>query len=535
MAQLHTLNVTPEFIRLAITNVSQKFELSTDGTKVRWQGGGERTRMSSDSDESEDVAHLNSMATSLSASKRGSIRDQSEPNATLPPESSEPLEGGKRRARPTTFGQSMPDAKFQYKPLFFYGAPTNSDDSGQASTSSPDIMENATGMDSGMNSGSHGIWEAEATLRRQNAHENGPIIFYHKARFCTDLSGDANYATIDEGAYRRYTQQPIGCHPDLASDVDYDTLAEATMEDSLCNVAMEHELDSVQDRSMLDLDELRSCISDTSTFPSSPTPMYLEVSGLAGIQPDDNFVVKVQVRHKNHKSGNMPTKSPIASPQGARGLIQRLPKRTVNPLHDRQIPRSQPQLEIVSTIKTDMLPSSLPPPSFLCIPFSSTDTDESDSGSDDQGETVSANSYSSSRHRPRPSYPPTEAESEPDNPPIETFIGSSPEESQGSAYPSTSSASESDDSSIDLLAHARVLDPDTIAEREREFERHTGNTAIQPSTIPPPVSSAAATSGETSGIVSKGSEFPFMAREGDSDVDSMSVDGDGGSVGGRSA
>jgi len=49
LAQLHMINVTPDFVRSAVSGISTKFQLSPDGRKIRWRGGTEGTRFSSDS------------------------------------------------------------------------------------------------------------------------------------------------------------------------------------------------------------------------------------------------------------------------------------------------------------------------------------------------------------------------------------------------------------------------------------------------------------------------------------------------------
>src|SRR5690349_15516782 len=49
LAQLHIINVTPAFIRAAVSEKSTKFQLSPDGQKIRWRGGTHGTRFSSDS------------------------------------------------------------------------------------------------------------------------------------------------------------------------------------------------------------------------------------------------------------------------------------------------------------------------------------------------------------------------------------------------------------------------------------------------------------------------------------------------------
>uniref|UniRef100_A0A0D2YDQ4 Frequency clock protein n=1 Tax=Fusarium oxysporum (strain Fo5176) TaxID=660025 RepID=A0A0D2YDQ4_FUSOF len=47
LAQLHLINVTPDFVRSAVLEISTRFQLSTDGHKIRWQGGSKDTKFSS--------------------------------------------------------------------------------------------------------------------------------------------------------------------------------------------------------------------------------------------------------------------------------------------------------------------------------------------------------------------------------------------------------------------------------------------------------------------------------------------------------
>ena len=513
MAQLHTLNVTPEFIRNAVASISSRFELSTDGTKVRWQGGTDGTKMSADSDESDDTGNWKSTDTSVSNSKYGILADLPskvgleslpKPNSALPiptiglPEGSEV----EAKRRPMNLEQPNDSDNFQYKPLFFHGAKSEDDDDDDSthatkSVSSFDPMENATGL----NSGSHGIRESEVKLRKQN-RKNGPIIFYNKARFCTDLSGDSTGAMHDEAAYCRYTQKPMGC----LQHTDHEILDESRIDhvpDEDGVTSMDLDVDSTATtRSALDLEDLKSSISNLSTT----SPIAMEASGLGGIQPEDNFMVKVQVRHGGRKSRGSRAQSPFSSHFQIRRLLHSIPRAYTNTGREaKQIPRSQPdrstiKSEIISTTKTDMPPSSLPPASYLCLPFSSSESSDGDENEDednDEDEDFIVNYYS---ENPRPSAK-SSVEDLVDPRPANFFLGSSSGESQEPCFLSTSPGSD-DDSSIDFLANARALDPDTIAAQEREFEI---NSLQQP----------ARTGLNAARIV-----------ETASDVDSMSVDGD---------
>ena len=516
MAQLHTLNVTPEFIRHAVADVSSKLELSTDGTKVRWQGGTDGTKMSSDSDESDDTGNWKSTDTSVSVGKLGSLvgipsraglGDFQEPNRALPVPTiglpAAPEVGAKRR--PVYLEQSNDVDKFQYKPLFFHGGTSEDDDDSALATSSVssfDPMENATGL----NSGSHDIRESEVKLRKQN-RETGPIIFYNKAKFCTDLNGDSSGAMHDEAAYCRYTQEPIGCLQHANGDKLNESESDYVPHGDGVTESMDLDIGgTLTIGSTSDLEDLKSSISDFSI--TSPIPM--EVSGLGGIQPEDNFMVKVQRRHGRMKRRGSRAQSLFSSPRSQiRRLLHSIPRGSTNNFREaNDIPRSQPdhgpiKSEIISTVRTDMPPSSLPPPSYVCLPFSSSESGDGD-------EDLSVNYHG---EKPRAS-PKSSVEDLVDPRPANFFLGSSSNESSGSSYISTLSGSD-DDSSIDFLANARVLDPDTIAAQERKFEI---NYVQQPART----FSVAATDSQTT---SSGSE-PTSIAQTESDVDSMGVDGD---------
>ena len=519
MAQLHTLNVTPDFIRHAIAEVSSKFELSTDGTKVRWRGGTDGTQMSSDSDESDETGHWKS-ATDIraSVSKHRTLADT--PSRAGPEDSDErngallfPTVGltafsdvGAKR-RPVYLEHPHDVDKFQYKPLFFHGTASKDEDASAHSTnsvSSFDPMENSTGL----NSRSHGIRESDVKLRKQN-RENGPIIFYNKANFCTDLSGDSSGAMHDKATYSRYIQEPIGSLQQADSEEGDESESDYVAHEDGAIESMDLANGSTSTtRSALDLEDLRSSISDLS----ATSPITMEVSGLGGIQPEDNFMVKVKVCHRGRRRSSR-AQSPFSAPSSqARRLLRGIPRGLTSTYREaKDIPRSQPnggpiKSEIISTIKTDMPPSSLPPPSYVCLPFSSSESDDGD----DEDEDAGMNYYSG---RPRASAN-TSVEDVAEPRSATLFLGSSSDESVESSYLSTTTGSD-DDSSIDFLANARELDPDTIAAQEREFDIHSMQQ-------PARAGSMAVTLGE---LTSTSSGQPRMAKK-ESDTNSMSVDGD---------
>lgn len=496
MAQLHTMNVTPEFIRNAVADVSSRFELSSDSTKVRWLGGTESTRQSFDSDDSSDLESIKSTEPLHSANKRGSFpkvssdvdaMDHQEPNTALPVPlyESSTDQGASTKRVPVFLAQANNGADFNYKPLFFHAVPSDQDeDSGLATDSgvSSEVIENATGMQSGINSGSYGLRETEVKLRKQNI-ENGLIIFYHKARFCTDLSGDLSGGQFGETAYHRYNEDPIGCHleeRDYSRDGTQDDLVDT----------MDLDSDSINAASSdLDLDDLKCCISDSLSSPSSAisAPIPLEVYGLGGIQPYDNFIVKVQVRHRDNKMAmSFTSRKQALQPPSRLSHSETNEMRRSHPI---QVPVIS---EIVSTVTTQLKPATLPLPLRFRSPFSSSGSEEEDD--EESGAAIHYDSKSRSSREARP---------------VNFFAESPSEKNTESSYASTSTGSD-DDSSIDLLAHARELDPDAVAAREREFDINLL-----------PAGSVAATAGQSSSGLVK------PIHQADSDVDSMSVDEDG--------
>ncbi|MCJ1274180.1 hypothetical protein MMC21_001975 [Puttea exsequens] len=521
MAQLHTLNVTPEFIRHAVAEVSAKFELSSDSTKVRWLGGTEGTKMSSDEDEESEYVSNYRSETSLSVSKQGSateISSSQEPKSAQLPESLNPPYRGKRR--PVAPSESASRAKFHYEPLFHHTT-SNDSDSIQASAPSSfsDAIENTTGLNSGFNSGSHGLRESEARLSKQN-RDNGPIIFYHKARFCTDLSGDPTGTILDENAIQRITDFPLGSPVPVPNAVEEEF--ENCSNDENCHFEpMDLALEgSLKISSSLDLHELKSSIHDLA--PASLEPSLasydMEASGLGGVHPSDNFIVKVEVQYDSANRTLQKPKPKLISRTWSRHLA--------NEWETLASKRAQPSVgtQIVSVERMALAPSSLPQPSFLCIPFSESGS-EAGHGSEDTG----------------PSTIPFEAKSKKLSLPpsvggecLKPISRSSSEETKESSYFSSSSGGDGDDdddddSSIDLLAHARVLDPHTIAKQEREFDQNAARIPLQPLSG----SLAMATAGETSGDLSQTSGLSRKMKDDSSDIDSMGVDGDDDSMMGR--
>ena len=190
-------------------------------------------------------------------------------------------------------------------------------------------------------------------------------------------------------------------------------------------------------------------------------------------------------------------------------MLHRLPQKNLDIFREetKEIPRSQPlplKMEIISAVQRNLPPSTLPGPSYK---LSTTDDDDDDDEEEEENETSSGNENGFLA-------PPRRSADEPvSSRPADFFIGSSSSETKESSYFSTVSGSD-DDSSIDLLAQARLLDPDLVAAQERAFDSNSPPASARPT----PGSWA------TSTAVAAGSYTRGNVAGAPSDVDSMSVD-----------
>ena len=122
------------------------------------------------------------------------------------------------------------------------------------------------------------------------------MIFYTKAKFCTDLSGDRTGTSLMPGAYKPVTSHPLGAtnQPLVAAQrVHGLTEPRGPMD------ATPMEVDS-NNGSRTDLSDgsfgfsLATLANDTSGSDSPGDIMDFEVSGLGGVQPEDNFSIRVR-------------------------------------------------------------------------------------------------------------------------------------------------------------------------------------------------------------------------------------------------
>jgi hypothetical protein len=483
MAQLHIINVTPEFVRSALSDVSEKFQISRDGKKVRWRGGSEGTHLSSDSGES---------------SVRNRFLQDSDP------------EDGSRKRRKVAVGrfasapvevdnspgreeQSALSNMFHYKPLFHHH---NSSSGGMMSTDESDSPSGSgTELDSISRKQSKGAYAwsgvSQSIGSKRRRRDDGPIVFYNGARFCIDLSGDrGNIITpvhvfgISKDGYSNQAEAALGSTNKSAPAFTRTTSGSLLPYRPFKDYSKGSDPFQTEDNRPK-TPELFNDMSEDEQFvydlPKESAPYVqlqdFEASGLGGIQPTDHFTVQVQTRRR-HSFGAEGTKlsrfsrfsSPIKSP---RKFLHSIPKNSIALFRDKSPdasiadrlaawsgfsspPRATSvshdklpvKTEILSTKLVPLEPSQLPPPFGWDAAMESSD-EESDMSSSSAGishlrrdRTFLHRSHGSFSHRHED---PDLADNSSEVSEIET------------------------DSDIDMLAHARRFDPLVVAEQERAF------------------------------------------------------------------
>lgn len=468
MAQLHTINVTPEFVRKAVAEVSHKFELSEDGRKVRWRGGMDGTRIRGDSCSSaspddndavpDETGRPFTARTSSSRNPGRTTGSTSEKHASVSRGHSSTKFNLSNINRLTPLAPIPSAGWHEYEPLFRVG--DRSEEKKGYYMSDDDSVTSSAPREDEYIDGSE----------RHQGPEDGPIIFYNRARFCTDLSGDLDAHSNMEVVYPQLSRQVLECMPE-----DHSTLTTSSR-GPLTERGVE-EAEMVVDSDMIEEPILHGFntppLTNSTHAHSRLAPLVLEASGIGGVRPRDNFAIDVQIRHVAKKAAfavGASRFSTMAEPNTGRPNPGQLLRSRTNP----RLIRS----EILSTRKRDLPPSCLPPPSYVFMPSSAS----SSSGSEMEPMAIQTSSPNT-----------------PSSPSLTSPIARAPPpllRKDSTESPREVSSVGSDDSSIDMLAHARKIDPDSVAAREREFEFDSMDNGSMDEHMP--AASLAATVGEMS-------------------------------------
>ena len=363
LAQLHIFNVAPSFVRAAVAEKSSKFELSSDGRKIRWKGGTKGTSLSSESSTLESTEGDEGDSSAEGSRKRRRVKSAGDSGDGL------------------SSGRQLSGAEsFHYKPLFARGgSPEKQSIQGESSASSRYSGEESYDSVSGFeNSGS---WSSQRRKRRPN----GAIIYYSGAPFCTDLSGDPachspttymvssgqeNQSSEEEAAAENASAasapllpyRPLSITEPKWKEVDYGS---GGMMDTSSDAAPEE-------------GEKTSDAEIKAEFPWSDARQvnvlnHFEPCGLGGVVPDDHFVMMVTTRRPKEEGGlGMPAPKGQRPQESIAEIAERIASRAAGNSPKRA---GSPDLEIeyVSGRIKRLRPTELPPPVTFFPPFSSSD------------------------------------------------------------------------------------------------------------------------------------------------------------------
>lgn len=388
LAQLHMINVTPDFVRAAVSEISTKFQLSPDGRKIRWRGGSEGTRLTSDSsaESSQKSARLSS------GGFKGSRKSKSKRQKT----GHSMGDSGSSSKDASKFGPqaSFSSDSFHYKPLFVRQDSPNGVASFDDTLSSFGPVEDSNLGESRYNLSGSSSWN-----RKKRRHD-GAIIYYSGAPFCTDLSGDpgdASPATYMMSSVQVATESLTRAHRPLyrspsGSNIGIRPLSHPIL---LATADVALKTDEEEDPPGFATDSGDETSEADMELSWSDEAQYLELHplepcGLGGVLPEDHFMVVVTTKRPKVDAAKAITKHGeggwVATTDN---IILRLAVMSTSSPAPQQLPPSQcssPEVEIEYTsgrIKR-LAPVPLPPPVIFFPPFSSDDEYDYDELSDSE-------------------------------------------------------------------------------------------------------------------------------------------------------
>ncbi|EXJ94622.1 hypothetical protein A1O1_03018 [Capronia coronata CBS 617.96] len=373
MAQLHTLNVTPAFVRKAVQSMSTKFELSKDGHKIRWKGdastggawpapGSPMALLARNLDAmGEDGGTQRGGRSATSTVNDGtpvSLTDDRGPqemmSTTSKRQDSTTSSSNLAVGKPSTLSKTP--SSFDYRPLVYHKKTRNSNSLIpqksylDSSSSSGDLSPDSTGL-------AHVL--GRPTLGQSTEFRPGFLTFFSNPYFFVDLSGDKTPAASKSDVHS-CSEGFLGT-PEQPAGVD-DTLRDA----SACYFIQQS--DGGQSDNLVAqfrCPDLHWHISPITAAGEDETqPIELPASGIGGVIPEDNFALDVKIERVR-------LQCPATGITGTR----------------------KPSLyayRVIQCTKLELQPPRLPPPSYVFFTSSSSSGEQDYLEADASSETSDA-------------------------------------------------------------------------------------------------------------------------------------------------
>jgi len=399
LAQLHIFNVTPNFIRAAVSEKSTKFQLSADGRKIRWRGGTDGTKFSSDS-------------SGANSQRGGSGEDSDGSDASGQRKRAKTQQGSATWGSNPSGRNTGSSDSFHYKPLFVRRSSSNETSLQGTGSQASDPLVDSSNMGN-----SKWDYSGSGSSQRKKRRVDGAIVYYSGAPFCIDLSGDPG--DVSPGGFRASAGQQQQSDESEATNspprlAGHRTLSgsslpirptsetKAVASDTSGSESDSEDSDDTDDTPDLAEDN-NSAAADEVEFPwcddpqevdLRPNDSTLEACGLGGVLPEDHFAIAVATK-RPIVSRNMgpPTLPPRPGPEDSvTSILNRLRlARTASPNRLPAVVGSGQAIEIeeVGVKIWRLRPMPLPPAAMFFHPFSSdTDSEFSSDESDDEDDDV---------------------------------------------------------------------------------------------------------------------------------------------------
>lgn len=508
MAQLHTLNVTPKFVRQAIVECSAHLELSEDGRKVRWRTGPGSNSVRSKAPTTAfyvDEQDQNSVTEmSIQGSQSLILSDETRSVATSL---------GRIKQAPR-LEQRQNSLNSRYEPLFVHHQ--DSDDQeilgDEDASSVPSTEVSSDDMYLGADT-------YRGNVVKVQKMPSGPIIFFKKASFCIDKSRDALEDLNCDISYARTTRGVVAQDQGPSSRLHSSKWRKRRLFAKISTKEPDDERDVHMGTPLVQVHETTGA-QTKSPEPSGAVDFDWEASGLGSVQLDDNFVVDVRTkRTRQPKTIQSHKRKSTSAYSRHTHLSHNIPHGHLEVFHEKQSATvssdtSEIESKIVSTTRTKLPPSQLPPPSYAWP--SSSPSDSTDSESEEFDVENNENIFSIPQFRLLPFSRPA---SLPSSPQLSKCSPSKPRQPPlaCSFSPCLNASNSSDDSvsELDVSAYAGEAVPSATAAQAEVFE-----SSIDKLPDLPTGSSAATTGGwggsgaESEESIDAGSSAKAFEKEG---------------------